>query len=93
MRKAFPSHIIPDSKIHGAHMRPTWGRQDSAGPHMGQVNLDLWDVLYSIQIAVMADYESFINHTTRSNLNRVNVVMRPMKLSVGPSDLPIVRYA
>ena len=25
----------PDSKIHGANMSPTWGRQDPGGPHDG----------------------------------------------------------
>ena len=25
----------PDSKVHGANMGPTWGRQDPGGPHVG----------------------------------------------------------
>ena len=29
----------PDSKIHGAYMGPTWGRQDPGGPHVGPRNL------------------------------------------------------
>ena len=28
-----------DSKVHGAHMGPTWGRQDPDRPHVGHVNL------------------------------------------------------
>ena len=32
----------PDSKIHGANMGPTWGRQDPGGPHVGHVNLVIW---------------------------------------------------
>ena len=35
---------IPDSKIHGANMGPTWGRQDPGGAHVGHVNLAIWDV-------------------------------------------------
>ena len=35
---------IPDSKIHGANMGPTWGRQDPGGPHVGPMNLVIWDV-------------------------------------------------
>ena len=31
--------IHPDSMIHGAYMRPTWGRQDSGGPHVGPMIL------------------------------------------------------
>ena len=36
-------HIIADSKVHGANMGPTWGRQDPGGPHVGHMNLALWD--------------------------------------------------
>ena len=25
---------IPDSKVHGSNMGPTWGRQDRGGPHV-----------------------------------------------------------
>ena len=32
----------PDSKVHGANMGPTWGRQNSCGPHVGPMNLDIW---------------------------------------------------
>ena len=34
----------PDSKVHGAHMRPTWGRQDPCGPHVGPVIYAIWEV-------------------------------------------------
>ena len=30
---------VPDSKVHGANMGPTWGRQDPGGPHVGPMNL------------------------------------------------------
>ena len=30
---------IPDNKVHGAYMGPTWGRQDPGGPHDGPMNL------------------------------------------------------
>ena len=32
----------PDSKVHGANMGPTWGRQDPGGPHVGHMNLAIW---------------------------------------------------
>ena len=35
----------PDSKFHGANMGATWGRQDPEGPHVGLVNLALWEYL------------------------------------------------
>ena len=33
---------VPDSKVHGTHMGPTWGRQDPGGPHVGPMNLAIW---------------------------------------------------
>ena len=37
----------PDSKVHGANMGPTWGRQDPGGPHVGPMNFAIWDTLHS----------------------------------------------
>ena len=36
-------HYIPDSKIHGDNVGPTWGRQDPGGPHVGHMNFAIWD--------------------------------------------------
>ena len=33
----------PDSKIHGTNLGPIWGRQDPGGPHIGAMNLAIWD--------------------------------------------------
>ena len=33
---------FPDSKVHGASMGPTWGRQDPGGPHVGPINFAIW---------------------------------------------------
>ena len=33
----------PDSKVHGANMGPTWGRQDPGGPHVGPMSFALWE--------------------------------------------------
>ena len=37
------SAYIPESKVHGANMGPIWGRQDPGGPHVGPLNLIIWD--------------------------------------------------
>ena len=34
---------IPDSKVHGTNMGPTWGQQDPGGPHVGHMNFTIWD--------------------------------------------------
>ena len=38
-----PNNNNPDSKVYGANMRPTWGRQDPGGPHVGAVNFVIWE--------------------------------------------------
>ena len=40
----------PDSKIYGANMGPTWGRQDRSGPHVGPMNFALNIVLKTIPV-------------------------------------------
>ena len=35
--------ISPDSKVYGTNMRPIWGRQDPGGPHVGHMNLVIWE--------------------------------------------------
>ena len=49
--------ITPESKVYGAYMGPTWGRQDPGGPHVGPMNLAIWDskwwLMYYYQIVVL----------------------------------------
>ena len=35
----------PDSKVHGANVGPTWGRQDPDGPHVGPMNFAIWEAV------------------------------------------------
>ena len=37
------SYANPDSKVHEANMGPIWGRQDPGGPHVGPMNLAIWE--------------------------------------------------
>ena len=39
----YPEEACPDSKVHGTSMGPIWSRQDPGGPHVGTMNLALWD--------------------------------------------------
>ena len=41
--------VYPDSKIHGANIGPTWGRQDPGGPHVGHMNLAIWVLIHILQ--------------------------------------------
>ena len=38
--------VLPDSKVHGAHMGPIWGRQDPGGRHVGPMNFIIWALTY-----------------------------------------------
>ena len=37
--------MIPDSKVHGANMGPTWVLSAPDGPHVGPMNLAIWDII------------------------------------------------
>ena len=34
------------SKVHGANMGPIWGRQGTGGPHVGPMNIAIWQVIF-----------------------------------------------
>ena len=59
----------PDSKVHVANMGPTWGRQDPGGPHVGHVNLAIWeglDFYHTFQII----HHAFENRALPPSLTR-----------------------
>ena len=33
----------PDNNVHGPNMGPIWGRQDPGGPHVGPMNIVIWE--------------------------------------------------
>ena len=43
----FPVGSLPDSMVHGANMRPTWGRQDPGGAHIDPMNIAIWAMIRS----------------------------------------------
>ena len=52
----------PDSKVHGANMGSTWGRQDPGGSHVGHVNLAIWASNPSTKIAATRRSEFWTNN-------------------------------
>ena len=40
---------IPDSKVYGANMGPTWGPQDPRGPYIGPMDLAIWHTYWTNQ--------------------------------------------
>ena len=49
----------PDSKVHGANMRPICGRQDSGGPHVGPMNFAIWEFICTLQFLPHICYSYF----------------------------------
>ena len=49
-QRALESHFKKnlDSKVHGANMGPTWVRQDPGWPHVGPMNIAVWEVLLHV---------------------------------------------
>ena len=43
----FDENDIPDSKVHGANMGPTWVLSAPAGPHIGPMNLAIRGIKYA----------------------------------------------
>ena len=44
----------PESKIQGANVGPTWGRQAPGGPHVGHMTLAIWVRINRIQLLTYA---------------------------------------
>ena len=50
----FPLYDIPDSKIHGTNMGPTWVLSAPDGPHVGLMNLAIWDAWLAVCLALQS---------------------------------------
>ena len=44
--RILPINNIPDSKVHVAYMGSIWGRQHPGGPHVGPMNIAIWDGIH-----------------------------------------------
>ena len=47
-------YAIPDSKVHGANMGPTWVLSAPDGPYVGPMNLANRDILRGASLATIA---------------------------------------
>ena len=44
-------NMIPDNKIHGANVGPTWVLVAPSGPHVGHTNLAIWkDTIFKFNL-------------------------------------------
>ena len=67
----------PYSKVHGANMGPIWGRQDPGGPHVGPMNLVIWEKHLMISITVL-------KYCTIALFYYINILMGECKTAVSP---------
>ena len=51
----------PHSKVHGANMRPIWGRQDPGGSHVGPMNFAIW-AAYASRFPSLKRCKAISNH-------------------------------
>ena len=78
------SAAIPDSKAHGTNMGPIWGRQGPGGPHVGPMNIAIWDFIdleYSQNIPVSAP-ESLTHWLLKMWLQYKGVISKHMLVMV-----------
>ena len=57
---------FPDSKVHGANMGPTWGRQDPGGSHVGPMNIAIRNGMSSLGVLGILgeNWRSYIYNAT-----------------------------
>ena len=66
-------HDTPDGKVHGANMRPTWVLWSPGGPHVGPMNLALWQCsMYLPPAVVIHQYETIKAHLEMNAIKWVN---------------------
>ena len=62
-----------DSMVYGANMGPTWGRQDPGGPHVGPMNLAIWEYIsYLIIMIYMITCHLLCTMTKKMNYYQVD---------------------
>ena len=72
----------PDSKVHGANMGTTWGRQDPGGPHVGLMNPAFWgnhEIYYTIHFEVL-----MITHCNKTMITQWPAIQPATHLSSVP---------
>ena len=52
------------NKVHGANTGPIWGRQEPGGPHVGTMNLAIWDSMVDKNVSMNDNNGSMANNDT-----------------------------
>ena len=68
------AYTIPDSKVHVAHMGPTWVLSAPGGPHAGPMNLAIRDILHVFtHILYVYPWHQVYNHSSASDVTLENM--------------------
>ena len=72
----------PDSKVHGANMGPTWGRQDPGGPRVGPMNFAIWGCIKTRRIPTISFDQSlrYIPQVHKEVAHRCYLKRKPVEL-------------
>ena len=73
--------MIPDSKVHGVNMGPTWVLSAPDGPHVGPMNLVIRDISCFIQHCVSTDMTAWTNLLV--------CILLPYRLPMRQCNLPL----
>ena len=70
------SYAVPDSKVHGANMGPTWGQQDPGGSHIGPMNFAICGSL------VITAYHGLVQNCSISSSLAIEILQFCTKPSI-----------
>ena len=69
------SHNIgPDSKVHGADMRPIWGLQVLGGPHVGPMNFAIWGVFTNCYLSTIVPIQYRFKRVECDTMSYLNIL-------------------
>ena len=66
--------VIPDSKVRGANMGPTWVLSAPDGPHVGPMSLAIWDINTGKALNLHQHYDDVIMTMLASQITSLPVV-------------------
>ena len=72
--------VIPE--VHGANMGPIWGQQDPGGPHVGPMNLAIWDTWAVSRFLTPAVINIAVN---KNNISQLDIMFHVLALTIARS--------
>ena len=80
---------VPDSKVHGANMGPTWVLSAPDGPHVGPMNFAIRGVLCSKKSCVIGNWCNMIHYNKVQYTVWCSTIITQSIFKILPIDTPI----